>query len=62
MSPLIVVTPAVVNAAIAAVLNALTFRSTSDNPTLNNTDLARAYSIQINDGKNNNLAGGAGDR
>jgi hypothetical protein len=46
---------------VAAVVNALTFRNTSDNPTLNDTDATRAYSIQINDGNNNNLAGGAGE-
>ena len=37
---------------VAALLNALSYYSTSENPTVNNTDTQRAYSILINDGKN----------
>ncbi|MBV5302781.1 MAG: VCBS domain-containing protein, partial [Chlorobium sp.] len=46
---------------VKALLNALSYRSTSDNPTLHNADTSRAYSITLNDGNNNNLAGGANE-
>ncbi|MCY2939140.1 MAG: Ig-like domain-containing protein, partial [Planctomycetota bacterium] len=44
---------------IGYVLQAIRFRSTSDNPTVNNTKTTRAYTVLVNDGANNNLAGGA---
>ncbi|MCL7406453.1 VCBS domain-containing protein [Paradonghicola geojensis] len=44
---------------VAAVLDALSFRSTSDDPTLKGTDTTRAYSITLNDGNNDDLAGGS---
>ncbi|MCX6840566.1 MAG: cadherin domain-containing protein, partial [Verrucomicrobia bacterium] len=43
---------------IRYVIDALIFRSTSDNPTVNQTKLTRTYSLVINDGNNNALAGG----
>ena len=43
---------------IGYVINALRFSSTSDNPTVNQTKLTRTYSLVINDGNNNALAGG----
>jgi uncharacterized delta-60 repeat protein len=43
---------------IGYVIDALMFRSTSDNPTVNQTKLTRTYSLVINDGNNNALAGG----
>jgi hypothetical protein len=43
---------------IGYVINALMFRSTSDNPTVNQTKLTRSYSLVVNDGNNNALAGG----
>ena len=44
---------------VAALLNALSYRSTSDNPTVDNTRTTRTYSISLEDGNNNDLAGGA---
>ncbi|MFM8933200.1 MAG: beta strand repeat-containing protein, partial [Gemmataceae bacterium] len=44
---------------IGYVLQAIRFRSTSDNPTVNNTKATRAYTVLVNDGANNNLAGGS---
>ncbi len=43
---------------IGYVIDALMFRSTSDNPTVNQTKLTRTYSLVVNDGNNNALAGG----
>ena len=44
---------------IGYVLTGIRFRSTSDNPTANGTVTSRNYTVQVNDGANNGLAGGA---
>ncbi|WP_431855228.1 VCBS domain-containing protein [Azospirillum sp.] len=45
-------------ATIQQVLEAIQYRSTSDNPTVYGTDLDRTYRISFTDGNNNGLAGG----
>jgi len=40
------------------VMDAIRYRSTSDNPTQNGASPTRAYSLIVNDGNNNGLAGG----
>ncbi|WP_295449369.1 cadherin-like domain-containing protein, partial [uncultured Thiodictyon sp.] len=45
-------------AVLAAILESIQYKSTSDNPTANGSDATRAYSIVLNDGNNNGLAGG----
>ncbi len=40
------------------ILDAIRFRSTSDNPTVNGTRPNRGYAVVVVDGNNNNLAGG----
>ncbi|WP_185878872.1 cadherin-like domain-containing protein [Variovorax sp. MHTC-1] len=47
-------------AEVQAVLNALAYRSTSDNPTNYGADTDRVYSIVINDGNNVQAGGNAG--
>ncbi len=47
-------------AEVASILQAISYRSTSDNPTLNNTDSDRAYSILVSDGNNLQAGGNAG--
>jgi len=49
----------VTEANIGFVLDAIHYRNSSDNPTVNNTKTTRTYSVVVNDGANNNLAGGA---
>ncbi|WP_165442111.1 cadherin-like domain-containing protein [Variovorax paradoxus] len=47
-------------AEVQAVLNAITYSSTSDNPTNYGTDLDRVYTIVINDGNNMQVGGNSG--
>jgi hypothetical protein len=43
---------------LGPVINAVRYRSTSDNPTVNETQPTRSYNLVVNDGNNNALAGG----
>lgn len=43
---------------VGAVLNAVRYHSTADNPTQNGSATTRSYSVIANDGNNNSLAGG----
>uniref|UniRef100_UPI0012F815BF VCBS domain-containing protein n=1 Tax=Azohydromonas aeria TaxID=2590212 RepID=UPI0012F815BF len=47
-------------AQVRTVLNALAYRSSSDNPTANGTDATRSYRIELNDGNNAQPGGNAG--
>lgn len=49
----------ITEANIGFVLDTIRYRNSSDNPTVNNTKTTRTYSVVVNDGANNNLAGGA---
>lgn len=43
---------------VALVINAIQFRNTTDNPTSYGTRTTRSYTVYVNDGNNNALAGG----
>jgi VCBS repeat-containing protein/CshA-type fibril repeat protein len=45
---------------VETILAALQYQNTSDNPTLNNTDNSRSYTIVVNDGNNVQASGNAG--